>query len=167
MSVAGSAEDGLNVWASSTGLATPCRRAARSGAMTPMQVTDNVPNHGNGGYSTTHYAAIRCGLTLRVSVRPYPFEAQQRFDPATMYALQEGCPRVFWLRDGALGYNQVPVKYIRLAGKTGNYHDLREQLVCRFFRNDLVAVSWLGQGMITDATRLTGASGALQGVECL
>ena len=130
-----------------------------SGAMTPMQVTDMYQTMATGGYSTP-LRAIRNVLDSQGEpLRPYPFEAQQRFDPATMYLLQEGMSRVLAQGTGRSAYNQVPSS-IRLAGKTGTTNDLRDSWFAGF-SDDLVAVSWLGRDD-NGPTRLTGASGALQ-----
>lgn len=130
-----------------------------SGAMTPMQVTDMFQTMATGGYSTP-LRAIRNVLDSQGEpLRPYPFETQQRFDPATIYLLQEGMSRVMTQGTGRSAYNQVPSS-IRLAGKTGTTNSLRDSWFAGF-SDDLVAVSWLGRDD-NGPTRLTGASGALQ-----
>lgn len=130
-----------------------------SGAMTPMQVTDMYQTIATGGYSTP-LRAIRNVLDAEGEpLRPYPFETQQRFDPATIYLLQEGMARVMTQGTGRSVYNHV-ASDVRLAGKTGTTNDLRDSWFAGF-SDDLVAVSWLGRDD-NGPTRLTGASGALQ-----
>ncbi|WP_149334398.1 penicillin-binding protein 1B [Pseudomonas laoshanensis] len=130
-----------------------------SGAMTPMQVTDMFQTIATGGYSTP-LRAIRNVLDAEGEpLRPYPFETQQRFDPATIYLLQEGMSRAMTQGTGRSAYNHV-ASDVRLAGKTGTTNDLRDSWFAGF-SDDLVAVSWLGRDD-NGPTRLTGASGALQ-----
>ncbi|MFT6465127.1 penicillin-binding protein 1B [Halopseudomonas sp.] len=130
-----------------------------SGAMTPMQVTDMFQTIATGGYSTP-LRSIRNVLDAQGEpLRPYPFETQQRFEPATIYLLQEGMSRVMTQGTGRSAYNHV-ASDVRLAGKTGTTNDLRDSWFAGF-SDDLVAVSWLGRDD-NGPTRLTGASGALQ-----
>ncbi|PCC98059.1 penicillin-binding protein 1B [Halopseudomonas pelagia] len=130
-----------------------------SGAMTPMQVTDMFQTIATGGYSTP-LRSIRNVLDAEGEpLRPYPFETQQRFEPATIYLLQEGMSRVMTQGTGRSAYNHV-ASDVRLAGKTGTTNDLRDSWFAGF-SDDLVAVSWLGRDD-NGPTRLTGASGALQ-----
>lgn len=130
-----------------------------SGAMTPMQVTDMFQTIATGGYNTP-LRAIRNVLDAEGEpLRPYPFETQQRFDPATIYLLQEGMSRAMTQGTGRSAYNHV-ASDVRLAGKTGTTNDLRDSWFAGF-SDDLVAVSWLGRDD-NGPTRLTGASGALQ-----
>lgn len=130
-----------------------------SGAMTPMQVTDMFQTIATGGYSTP-LRSIRNVLDAQGEpLRPYPFETQQRFEPATIYLLQEGMSRVMTQGTGRSAYNHI-ASDVRLAGKTGTTNDLRDSWFAGF-SDDLVAVSWLGRDD-NGPTRLTGASGALQ-----
>ncbi|MCP6429371.1 hypothetical protein NL523_29065, partial [Klebsiella pneumoniae] len=60
---------------------------------------------------------------------------------------------------GRSAYNQIP-STVRLAGKTGTTNDLRDSWFAGYSQ-DLLAVTWLGRDD-NGATRLTGATGALQ-----
>ncbi|MFN3581338.1 MAG: penicillin-binding transpeptidase domain-containing protein, partial [Pseudomonas sp.] len=130
-----------------------------SGAMTPLQVTDMYQTLASGGYSTP-LRGIRNVLDAQGEpLRPYRFEIQQRFDSASVFLLQEGLVRVMREGTGRSAYNQVSSS-VRLAGKTGTTNDLRDSWFAGY-SDDLLAVSWIGRDD-NGATRLTGATGALQ-----
>ncbi|MEH6387521.1 MULTISPECIES: penicillin-binding protein 1B [Pseudomonas] len=130
-----------------------------SGAMTPLQVTDMYQTLANGGFNTP-LRSIRSVLAPDGEpLGRYPFAVQQRFDSATIYLMQEAMVRVMTEGTGRSAYNQIP-STVRLAGKTGTTNDLRDSWFAGYSQ-DLLAVTWLGRDD-NGATRLTGATGALQ-----
>lgn len=130
-----------------------------SGSMTPMEVTDMYQTLATGGFNTP-LRAIRNVLTTEGDpLRRYPFEVQQRFDPASIYLLQQAMTRVMTEGTGRSAYNKINSN-VRLAGKTGTTNDLRDSWFAGF-SDDLLAVAWIGRDDNSN-TGLTGASGALQ-----
>jgi penicillin-binding protein 1B len=103
---------------------------------------------------------IRSVLTAEGEpLKRYPFQIQQRFDPASIYLIQSAMQRVMREGTGSSVYNVLP-KTLTLAGKTGTSNDSRDSWFAGFSQ-DLLAVVWLGRDD-NGKTPFTGATGALQ-----
>ncbi|QEY64885.1 penicillin-binding protein 1B [Metapseudomonas lalkuanensis] len=130
-----------------------------AGALSPMEVATMYQTLANGGFNTP-LRAIRSVLTAEGEpLKRYPFQIQQRFDPGSIYLVQNAMQRV--MREGTARsvYSQLPSS-LTLAGKTGTTNDSRDSWFAGFSQ-DLLAVVWLGRDD-NGKTPLTGATGALQ-----
>ncbi|WLI39273.1 penicillin-binding protein 1B [Pseudomonas hefeiensis] len=110
--------------------------------------------------SNTPMRGIRSVLTADGEpLKRYPFQIQQRFDPASIYLIQSAMQRVMREGTGSSVYNVLP-RNLTLAGKTGTSNDSRDSWFAGFSQ-DLLAVVWLGRDD-NGKTPFTGATGALQ-----
>jgi penicillin-binding protein 1B len=92
-------------------------------------------------------------------LKRYPFQIQQRFDPGSIYLLQNAMQRVMREGTGKSVYNVLP-STLNLAGKSGTTNDSRDSWFAGFSQ-DLLAVVWMGRDD-NGKTPFTGATGALQ-----
>ena len=130
-----------------------------AGGLTPIEVATMYQTLANGGFNTP-MRGIRSVLTAEGEpLKRYPFQIEQRFDPASIYLIQNAMQRVMREGTGSSVYNVLP-KTLTLAGKTGTSNDSRDSWFAGFSQ-DLLAVVWLGRDD-NGPTPLTGASGALQ-----
>ncbi|BAN50600.1 penicillin-binding protein 1B [Metapseudomonas resinovorans NBRC 106553] len=130
-----------------------------AGALSPMEVATMYQTLANGGFNTP-LRGIRSVLNAEGEpLKRYPFQIQQRFDPGSIYLVQNAMQRV--MREGTARsvYSQLPSS-LTLAGKTGTTNDSRDSWFAGFSQ-DLLAVVWLGRDD-NGKTPLTGATGALQ-----
>lgn len=130
-----------------------------AGELSPMQVTTLYQTIANGGFNSPLHG-IRSVLSGKGEpLKGYPYEVQQRFDPGSIYLLQQAMQRV--MREGTARsvYNQLPSSLI-VAGKTGTTNDSRDSWFAGFSQ-DVLAVVWMGRDD-NGKTTLTGATGALQ-----
>jgi penicillin-binding protein 1B len=130
-----------------------------AGALSPMQVANMYQTIANGGFNTP-MRGIRSVLTAEGEpLKRYPFQIQQRFDPGSIYLLQNAMQRVMREGTGRSVYNVLPAS-LNLAGKSGTTNDSRDSWFAGFSQ-DLLAVVWLGRDD-NGKTPFTGATGALQ-----
>ena len=130
-----------------------------AGALSPMQVATMYQTIANGGFNTP-MRGIRSVLTAEGEpLKRYPFQIQQRFDPGSIYLLQNAMQRVMREGTGRSVYNVLPGS-LNLAGKSGTTNDSRDSWFAGFSQ-DLLAVVWLGRDD-NGKTPFTGATGALQ-----
>ena len=130
-----------------------------AGGMSPMQVATMYQTLANGGFNTP-MRGIRSVLTAEGEpLKRYPFQIQQRFDPGSIYLVQNAMQRVMREGTGRSVYNVLPSS-LNLAGKTGTSNDSRDSWFAGFSQ-DLLAVVWLGRDD-NGKTPFTGATGALQ-----
>ncbi|MDD0973352.1 penicillin-binding protein 1B [Pseudomonas fontis] len=130
-----------------------------AGGMSPMQVATMYQTLANGGFNTP-MRGIRSVLTAEGEpLKRYPFQIQQRFDPASIYLVQNAMQRVMREGTGRSVYSVLPSS-LNLAGKTGTSNDSRDSWFAGFSQ-DLLAVVWLGRDD-NGKTPFTGATGALQ-----
>ncbi len=130
-----------------------------AGGMSPMQVATIYQTLANGGFNTP-MRGIRSVLTAEGEpLKRYPFQIQQRFDPGSVYLVQNAMQRVMREGTGRSVYNVLPSS-LNLAGKTGTSNDSRDSWFAGFSQ-DLLAVVWLGRDD-NGKTPFTGATGALQ-----
>ncbi len=130
-----------------------------AGALSPMEVATMYQTLANGGFNTP-MRGIRSVLTAEGEpLKRYPFQIQQRFDPGSIYLIQNAMQHVMREGTGRSVYNVLP-KSLALAGKTGTSNDSRDSWFAGFSQ-DLLAVVWLGRDD-NGKTPFTGATGALQ-----
>ena len=130
-----------------------------AGALSPMEVAAMYQTLANGGFNTP-MRGIRSVLTAEGEpLKRYPFQIQQRFDPGSIYLIQNAMQHVMREGTGRSVYNVLP-KSLVLAGKTGTSNDSRDSWFAGFSQ-DLLAVVWLGRDD-NGKTPFTGATGALQ-----
>jgi penicillin-binding protein 1B len=130
-----------------------------AGGMSPMQVATMYQTLANGGFNTP-MRGIRSVLTAEGEpLKRYPFQIQQRFDPGSIYLIQNAMQRVMREGTGRSVYNVLPSS-LNLAGKTGTSNDSRDSWFAGFSQ-DVLAVVWLGRDD-NGKTPFTGATGALQ-----
>ncbi|CAI8983759.1 penicillin-binding protein 1B [Pseudomonas sp. GW456-12-1-14-TSB6] len=130
-----------------------------AGGMTPIEVATMYQTLANGGFNTP-MRGIRSVLTADGEpLKRYPFQIEQRFDPASIYLIQNAMQRVMREGTGSSVYNVLP-RTLTLAGKTGTSNDSRDSWFAGFSQ-DLLAVVWLGRDD-NGKTPFTGATGALQ-----
>ena len=130
-----------------------------AGALSPMEVATMYQTLANGGFNTP-MRGIRSVLTAEGEpLKRYPFQIQQRFDPGSIYLIQNAMQHVMREGTGRSVYNVLP-KSLALAGKTGTSNDSRDSWFAGFSQ-DVLAVVWLGRDD-NGKTPFTGATGALQ-----
>ncbi|KAF1070107.1 MAG: Penicillin-binding protein 1B [Pseudomonas citronellolis] len=130
-----------------------------AGALSPMQVATMYQTIASGGFNTP-LRSIRSVLTADGQpLKRYPFQVEQRFDPGSIYLVQNAMQRVMREGTGRSVYTQLP-STLTLAGKTGTTNDSRDSWFSGFGQ-DLLAVVWLGRDD-NGKTPFTGATGALQ-----
>ena len=130
-----------------------------AGALTPIEVAGMYQTLANGGFNTP-LRGIRSVLTAEGEpLKRYPFQIQQRFDPGSIYLVQNAMQRVMREGTGRSVYSQLPSS-LNLAGKTGTSNDSRDSWFAGFSQ-DLLAVVWMGRDD-NGGTPFTGATGALQ-----
>ncbi len=130
-----------------------------AGGLSPMQVATMYQTIANGGFNTP-MRGIRSVLTAEGEpLKRYPFQVQQRFDPASIYLIQNAMQRVMREGTGRSVYSVLPSS-LNLAGKTGTSNDSRDSWFAGFSQ-DVLAVVWLGRDD-NGKTPFTGATGALQ-----
>ena len=130
-----------------------------AGGLSPMQVATMYQTLANGGFNTP-MRGIRSVLTADGEpLKRYPFQIQQRFDPGSIYLIQNAMQRVMREGTGRSVYNSLPSS-LNLAGKTGTSNDSRDSWFAGFSQ-DVLAVVWLGRDD-NGKTPFTGATGALQ-----
>jgi penicillin-binding protein 1B len=130
-----------------------------AGALSPMQVANMYQTIANGGFNTP-MRSIRSVLTAEGEpLKRYPFQIQQRFDPGSIYLLQNAMQRVMREGTGKSVYNVLP-STLNLAGKSGTTNDSRDSWFAGFSQ-DLLAVVWMGRDD-NGKTPFTGATGPLQ-----
>lgn len=112
-----------------------------AGGLTPIEVAAMYQTLANGGFNTP-MRGIRSVLTADGEpLKRYPFQVQQRFDPASIYLIQSAMQRVMREGTGSSVYNVLP-RTLTLAGKTGTSNDSRDSWFAGFSQ-DLLAVVWL------------------------
>ncbi|MEB0040738.1 MULTISPECIES: penicillin-binding protein 1B [unclassified Pseudomonas] len=130
-----------------------------AGSLSPIEVATMYQTIANGGFNTP-MRGIRSVLTAEGEpLKRYPFQIQQRFDPGSIYLLQNAMQRVMREGTGKSAYNQLP-STLNLAGKSGTTNDSRDSWFAGFSQ-DLLAVVWVGRDD-NGQTPFTGATGALQ-----
>lgn len=130
-----------------------------AGGLSPMEVATMYQTIANGGFNTP-MRGIRSVLTAEGEpLKRYPFQIQQRFDPGSIYLVQNAMQRVMREGTGKSVYSQLPSS-LNLAGKTGTSNDSRDSWFAGFSQ-DLLAVVWVGRDD-NGKTPFTGATGALQ-----
>jgi len=130
-----------------------------AGSLSPMQVATMYQTIANGGFNTP-MRSIRSVLTAEGEpLKRYPFQIQQRFDPGSIYLLQNAMQRVMREGTGKSVYNVLPSS-LNLAGKSGTTNDSRDSWFAGFSQ-DLLAVVWMGRDD-NGKTPFTGATGPLQ-----
>ncbi|WP_166364463.1 penicillin-binding protein 1B [Pseudomonas akapageensis] len=130
-----------------------------AGGLSPMEVATMYQTLANGGFNTP-MRGIRSVLNAEGEpLKRYPFQIQQRFDPGSIYLVQNAMQRVMREGTGRSVYNVLPGN-LNLAGKTGTSNDSRDSWFAGFSQ-DLLAVVWLGRDD-NGKTPFTGATGALQ-----
>ncbi len=130
-----------------------------AGGMSPIQVATMYQTIANGGFNTP-MRGIRSVLTADGQpLKRYPFQVQQRFDPGSIYLIQNAMQRVMREGTGRSVYNVLPSS-LNLAGKTGTSNDSRDSWFAGFSQ-DVLAVVWIGRDD-NGKTPFTGATGALQ-----
>ncbi|WP_201005467.1 penicillin-binding protein 1B [Pseudomonas cichorii] len=130
-----------------------------AGGLSPMEVATMYQTIASGGFNTP-MRGIRSVLTAEGEpLKRYPFQIEQRFDPGSIYLVQNAMQRV--MREGTAKsvYSVLPAS-LNLAGKTGTSNDSRDSWFAGFSQ-DLLAVVWMGRDD-NGKTPFTGASGALQ-----
>ena len=79
-----------------------------AGGMTPIEVATMYQTLANGGFNTP-MRGIRSVLTAEGEpLKRYPFQIQQRFDPASIYLIQSAMQRVMREGTGSSVYNVLP-----------------------------------------------------------
>lgn len=130
-----------------------------AGALTPIEVATMYQTIASGGFNTP-LRGIRSVLTAEGEpLKRYPFQIQQRFDPGSIYLLQNAMQRVMREGTGKSVYNVLPGT-LNLAGKSGTTNDSRDSWFAGFSQ-DLLAIVWMGRDD-NGKTPFTGATGALQ-----
>lgn len=130
-----------------------------AGALTPIEVATMYQTIASGGFNTP-LRGIRSVLTADGEpLKRYPFQIQQRFDPGSIYLLQNAMQRVMREGTGKSVYNVLP-STLNLAGKSGTTNDSRDSWFAGFSQ-DLLAIVWMGRDD-NGKTPFTGATGALQ-----
>ncbi|WP_346832745.1 penicillin-binding protein 1B [Pseudomonas abietaniphila] len=130
-----------------------------AGALSPIEVATMYQTIASGGFNTP-LRGIRSVLTAEGEpLKRYPFQIQQRFDPGSIYLLQNAMQRVMREGTGKSVYNVLP-STLNLAGKSGTTNDSRDSWFAGFSQ-DLLAVVWMGRDD-NGKTPFTGATGALQ-----
>ncbi|MDD1967796.1 penicillin-binding protein 1B [Pseudomonas putida] len=130
-----------------------------AGALTPIEVATMYQTIASGGFNTP-LRGIRSVLTAEGEpLKRYPFQIQQRFDPGSIYLLQNAMQRVMREGTGKSVYNVLPSS-LNLAGKSGTTNDSRDSWFAGFSQ-DLLAVVWMGRDD-NGKTPFTGATGSLQ-----
>jgi penicillin-binding protein 1B len=130
-----------------------------AGALSPIEVATMYQTIASGGFNTP-LRGIRSVLTAEGEpLKRYPFQIQQRFDPGSIYLLQNAMQRVMREGTGKSVYNVLPGS-LNLAGKSGTTNDSRDSWFAGFSQ-DLLAVVWMGRDD-NGKTPFTGATGALQ-----
>ena len=130
-----------------------------AGSLSPIEVATMYQTIANGGFNTP-MRGIRSVLTAEGEpLKRYPFQIQQRFDPGSIYLLQNAMQRVMREGTGKSAYSQLP-NTLNLAGKSGTTNDSRDSWFAGFSQ-DLLAVVWVGRDDNAQ-TPFTGATGALQ-----
>jgi penicillin-binding protein 1B len=130
-----------------------------AGALSPIEVATMYQTIASGGFNTP-LRGIRSVLTAEGEpLKRYPFQIQQRFDPGSIYLLQNAMQRVMREGTGKSVYNVLPSS-LNLAGKSGTTNDSRDSWFAGFSQ-DLLAVVWMGRDD-NGKTPFTGATGALQ-----
>lgn len=130
-----------------------------AGALTPIEVATMYQTIASGGFNTP-LRGIRSVLTAEGEpLKRYPFQIQQRFDPGSIYLLQNAMQRVMREGTGKSVYNVLPGT-LNLAGKSGTTNDSRDSWFAGFSQ-DLLAIVWMGRDD-NGKTPFTVATGALQ-----
>ena len=130
-----------------------------AGALTPIEVATMYQTIASGGFNPP-LRGIRSVLTAEGEpLKRYPFQIQQRFDPGSIYLLQNAMQRVMREGTGKSVYNVLPGT-LNLAGKSGTTNDSRDSWFAGFSQ-DLLAIVWMGRDD-NGKTPFTGATGALQ-----
>ncbi|MFK3800263.1 MULTISPECIES: penicillin-binding protein 1B [unclassified Pseudomonas] len=130
-----------------------------AGALSPIEVATMYQTIASGGFNTP-LRGIRSVLTAEGEpLKRYPFQIQQRFDPGSIYLLQNAMQRVMREGTGKSVYNVLPGT-LNLAGKSGTTNDSRDSWFAGFSQ-DLLAIVWMGRDD-NGKTPFTGATGALQ-----
>lgn len=130
-----------------------------AGALSPIEVATMYQTIASGGFNTP-LRGIRSVLTAEGEpLKRYPFQIQQRFDPGSIYLLQNAMQRVMREGTGKSVYNVLPSS-LNLAGKSGTTNDSRDSWFAGFSQ-DLLAIVWMGRDD-NGKTPFTGATGALQ-----
>ena len=102
-----------------------------AGGMSPMQVATMYQTLANGGFNTP-MRGIRSVLTAEGEpLKRYPFQIQQRFDPGSIYLVQNAMQRVMREGTGRSVYSVLPSS-LNLAGKTGTSNDSRDSWFAGF-----------------------------------
>jgi penicillin-binding protein 1B len=114
-----------------------------AGALTPIEVATMYQTIASGGFNTP-LRGIRSVLTAEGEpLKRYPFQIQQRFDPGSIYLLQNAMQRVMREGTGKSVYNVLPGT-LNLAGKSGTTNDSRDSWFAGFSQ-DLLAIVWMGR----------------------
>ena len=130
-----------------------------AGALSPIEVATMYQTIASGGFNTP-LRGIRSVLTAEGEpLKRYPFQIQQRFDPGSIYLLQNAMQRVMREGTGKSVYSVLP-STLTLAGKSGTTNDSRDSWFAGFSQ-DLLAIVWMGRDD-NGKTPFTGATGALQ-----
>ncbi len=128
-------------------------------SLSPLEVMQIYQTIAANGFGTPLRAIRSVHTADGILLSRYPFEVDQRFDPAAMHLLQYALQET--VREGtARGlYRHLPSD-LNMAGKTGTTNDQRDSWFAGF-TGDFLAVAWLGQDD-NRPTPLTGSSGALK-----
>src|SRR6195952_4119968 len=130
-----------------------------AGALSPIEVATMYQTIASGGFNTPLRGIRSVLIAEGEPLKRYPFQIQQRFDPGSIYLLQNAMQRVMREGTGKSVYNVLP-STLNLAGKSGTTNDSRDSWFAGFSQ-DLLAVVWMGRDD-NGKTPFTGATGALQ-----
>jgi len=128
-------------------------------AMSPLEVAQLYHTIAANGFYSPLRAINSVFTAENVPLKRYPFEAEQRFDPAVMHLIQYALQVVLREGTGKSAYKRLPQDLV-LAGKTGTTNDQRDSWFAGFSGNYL-SVVWMGRDD-NGKTPLTGGTGALQ-----
>jgi len=127
--------------------------------MSPLEVAELYHTIAANGFYSPLRAINSVFTAENTPLKRYPFEAEQRFDPAVMHLINYGLQVVLREGTGKSAYKRLPESLL-LAGKTGTTNDQRDSWFAGFSGNYL-SVVWMGRDD-NGKTPLTGGTGALR-----
>ncbi|MDX2464296.1 MAG: penicillin-binding protein 1B [Porticoccus sp.] len=127
--------------------------------MSPLEVAQLYHTIATNGFYSPLRAISSVFTAENTPLKRYPFEAEQRFDPAVMHLINYGLQVVLREGTGKSAYKRLPEGLV-LAGKTGTTNDQRDSWFAGFSGNYL-SIVWMGRDD-NGKTPLTGGTGALQ-----
>lgn len=127
--------------------------------MSPVEVATLYHTIANDGFYTPLSGIESVYTSQHVPLKRYPYQIEQRFQPATMYLLQYALQMVMREGTGKGAYKTIAPDIV-LAGKTGTTNGQRDSWFAGFGGNYL-AVVWVGRDD-NGKMPITGSSGALK-----